>query len=351
MRNGDIPFRSGSGPREVLHAIRQALSDDSSLKRGVPAEEIARQLITRGYLQEEPSLALVEEMLEVLEEGGLGLRNPTLQPCALEYFWDSEAGRLHRNIDLSMAVDWIGAPATWWDRKMPQKLTHAKTPPCTDLISEPAEVLRNRDRWPIHICEEEFTRQSTELWSEAQSFRVDSVNIHRWAAMFPLPIGRRALMIHPDVKDLSEWSEVFDVLPFEEYERAVWALRVEHRTFPTVHTLDLFGLAEYSTENVAGPLAFSVRGKSRFLIDVLYAADRWWAQFKGLTLRGRPKGTGTWASPEHFQDDLDQTLAEMRSREEKITQESVSEHLGIHKKTLVRWLQICGRNWSEIQKI
>jgi hypothetical protein len=167
--------------------------------------------------------------------------------------------------------------------------------------------------------------------------------------MYPLPIGRRALMIHPDVKDLSEWSEVFDVLPFEEYERAVWALRVEQSAFPTTHTLDLFGLAEYSSEYVAGPLAFSVRGKSRFLIDILGAADRWWAQFRGLTLRGRPKGTGTWPSPEHFENDLDLVLADMNSYGEKVTQENVSKRLRIDKKTLVRWLQACGRSWAEIR--
>ena len=189
--------------RDVLHAIRQALFDDSSLKGGAPAEEIAEQLFVRGYLQEEPSLALVEQMMDVLEEGGLGLRSPTLQPCALEFFWDADAGRLRSNIDLSMSTDWIGAPATWWDRTMPKTLTHAKTPPCTDLISEPGEVISNRNRWPIHICGEEFTRQSTELWAEAQPFEVDSVNVHRWAAIYPLPIGQRALMAHPGVEDLS----------------------------------------------------------------------------------------------------------------------------------------------------
>ena len=46
---------------------------------GTPTEEIARQLTIRGYLQEEPSLSLLEEVLEVLEEGSIGLRSPTLQ--------------------------------------------------------------------------------------------------------------------------------------------------------------------------------------------------------------------------------------------------------------------------------
>jgi hypothetical protein len=289
-------------------------------------------------------------MLEVLEEGSLGLRSPTLQPCAFEVFWNHGEGRLHRRINLSMSTEWIGAPSTWGPRPMPEKLTRAKTPPCTDLISEPGEVFRNRDRWPIHICLGEFANQSTELWAEAQPFAADSVNVHRWAAMYPLPIGRRALMIHPDVKDLSEWSEVFDVLPFEEYERAVWALRVEQGAFPSTHTLDLFGLAEYSSESVAGPLAFSGRGRDRHLIDILGATERWWAQFRGLTLRGRPKGTGTWSSPEHFKNDLDVVLADMRSYGEKVTQENVSRRLSIDKKTLVRWVEVCGKSWQEIRK-
>jgi hypothetical protein len=148
---------------------------------------------------------------------------------------------------------------------MPEKPTHAETPPCTDLISEPGEVFRNRDWWPIHICNDEFTRQSTELWAEARQFAADTVNVYRWAAMYPLPIGEWGLMMHPDVEDLSAWAEVLDVLPFKQDEHAVWALRIEHGTFPTVHTLDLFGLAGYSSENdnIAGPLAFSVSGKDR----------------------------------------------------------------------------------------
>jgi len=350
MSNGYFPSSGEPGPREVLHAVRQALFDNSRLKGGAPGQEIAEQLIVGGYLQTAPSPVLVEEMLEVLEEGSHGLRSPTLQPCAFEFFWDPDTDSLRSNMNLSMSAEWIGAPAEWWDRTVPEKLTHAKTPPCTDLISEPPEVLRDRERWPIHICNDEFTRQSTELWAEAQSFNADTVNVHRWAAMYPLPIGRRALMVHPDVKDLSEWSEVFDVLPFEEYERAVWALRVEQRVFPTTHTLDLFGLAEYSSENVAGPLAFSGCGKDRHLIEILGAAERWWTQFRGQILRGRPKGTGTWPSPEHFQNDLDLTLVAMRSYGMKVTQENVSRRLNIDKKTLVRWIQSCGKSWEEIRR-
>ena len=135
------------------------------------------------------------------------------------------------------------------------------------------------------------------------------------------------MMIHPDVEGLSAWSEVSDVLPFEEYEQAVWALRVERREFPAVHTLNLFGLAEYSTENVAGPLAYRVRGKDRFLIDVLDAAERWWAQFRGLTLIGRPKGTGRWRSREHFLGEARAAVTAMRVEGKKVTQETVAERL------------------------
>ena len=357
MSSGYIQARDELGPTEILQALRQALSDNSRLKGGAPTEEIATQLILGGYLREKPSLTLVEEMLEVLEAGGLGLRSPTLQPCSFEFFWDDDEGGLG-NIDLSMSIEWVGAPDIWEERTVPEKLTHARTPSCTDLISDPAGVLRNTERWPIHLCDEEFLRQSTELWVQAQAFMADTLNIYRWASMHPLPIGRRALMLNRQVVNLSEWSEVFNILPFEEYEKAVWALRVEvEGSLASRSVLDLFGLAEYPTDYhkefgipAGGDLAYVLRGRDTSLTDLVDNAERWWSQFRGRALRGRPRGSGTWKDADEFREAARNVVGMLRERGYKPTQERVAEVLDCNDRVLRYWIKRYGLNWNDILK-
>ena len=71
MSSGYIPSKSEPGPEEVLDALREAIFDDPRLTE-MPAEEVARQLVLGGHLQEEPSPVLVADMLQALEaeEGG-----------------------------------------------------------------------------------------------------------------------------------------------------------------------------------------------------------------------------------------------------------------------------------------
>jgi hypothetical protein len=71
VSSGYIPVKDGPGPEEILDALREAIFDYPRLTE-MPAEEVARQLILGGHLQEEPSPALVADMLDALEaeEGG-----------------------------------------------------------------------------------------------------------------------------------------------------------------------------------------------------------------------------------------------------------------------------------------
>jgi hypothetical protein len=351
-----LPTEGEPTPREVLQALQKALHDNSSLKRAT-AEEVVRQINIGGYLEAKASPSLVADMLKVVRAGGFGLRSPELQPCSLELFWDASAGQVSGGIDLGLNLEWRGAPDLWEERAVPERFTHTKTPPCTDLISEAQAVLRNKERWPTHLCEAEFMSQSTGLWAEAQPFVVDSVNVHRWASLYPLPIGRRALMECQEMDDVLQWSEVLHVLPFEGDERAMWALRVERTEGTIVHVLDLFGLAEYPTERhqalgvpVAGELAFSVRGKGRSLIEILDSAERWWGQFRGLTFRGRPPVTGTWESRQQFENELHQAVAKTRAEGDKVTQENVALRLHTDSRQLRRRLRHFGLNWNEIRQ-
>ncbi|HEY6750396.1 MAG TPA: hypothetical protein VI027_03625 [Rubrobacteraceae bacterium] len=71
MSSGYIPPKREPGPEEILDALREAIFDDPQLTE-MSAEEVARQLVLGGHLQEEPSPALVADMLQALEaeEGG-----------------------------------------------------------------------------------------------------------------------------------------------------------------------------------------------------------------------------------------------------------------------------------------
>ena len=71
MSSGYIPAKDEPSPDEILEALRQAIFENPRLTE-MPAEEVARQLVLGGHLQEEPSPVLVADMLEALEaeEGG-----------------------------------------------------------------------------------------------------------------------------------------------------------------------------------------------------------------------------------------------------------------------------------------
>jgi hypothetical protein len=71
VSSGYTPPKDEPSPDEILEALREAIFDNPRLTE-MPAEEVARQLILEGYLQEEPSPVLVADMLDALEaeEGG-----------------------------------------------------------------------------------------------------------------------------------------------------------------------------------------------------------------------------------------------------------------------------------------
>jgi hypothetical protein len=162
-------------------------------------------------------------------------------------------------------------------------------------------------------------------------------------------------------RGLEGLGELLNSVPFQEYECAMWALRIERRNLVAVHSLDLFGLATYPTEAhqrsglpVAGKLAHQVCGYDELDIDLLSLLDtakRWWAQFRGLTLRGRPKGIGTWVTREQFVADLERAVTTTRFDGKNVTQENIALRLNTGSRQLRRWLQHFEINWEEIRKL
>ena len=64
MTSGNIQM--GPDPDRILEALRGLLREDPGASQR-SAEEVARELVRGGYLQEEPDPVLVAEMLDGLE--------------------------------------------------------------------------------------------------------------------------------------------------------------------------------------------------------------------------------------------------------------------------------------------
>ena len=66
MSSGYIPPKDEPGPDEILEALKVALDDKPRLAE-MPEEEVARQLVLGGYIENEPSPPLVAEALQAIE--------------------------------------------------------------------------------------------------------------------------------------------------------------------------------------------------------------------------------------------------------------------------------------------
>jgi hypothetical protein len=88
VSSGYFPAKDDPGPDEILEALREGISENPRLK-DIPAEEIARQLVLEGYVQEEYSPTLVVDMLDALEAEKLGFESYELsekgKPYVREY--------------------------------------------------------------------------------------------------------------------------------------------------------------------------------------------------------------------------------------------------------------------------
>jgi len=64
MTSGNIQL--GPDPDRILDALRELVREDPAARQR-PAEEVSKELVQRGYLQEDPDPVLVAEMLGNLE--------------------------------------------------------------------------------------------------------------------------------------------------------------------------------------------------------------------------------------------------------------------------------------------
>lgn len=202
-----------------------------------------------------------------------------------------------------------------------------KPPFCTDLLRDPGSALSDRQRWPNHLCYEAFLRESTERWVR-QSTVITGVATGRVGTIHPLPVGKRAVSGNRFAHSDEDWREVFQLVPFDGNQEALWALRIEGED----SALDLFGLATYPTDEhkreegaMMGELTYVLRGGDTSLLSLLRAARQWWSRFRGLPMGGRPINSGVWDSGGEFREAAQMAVRELRARGEKTTQEAVAD--------------------------
>ena len=79
MTSGGMPMRPGLDA--IYEALRRAIGDDPQLLER-KAEEVSKELVRGGYLNAEPAVALVAEVLRDVEAGELPLQPQGPRPAA-----------------------------------------------------------------------------------------------------------------------------------------------------------------------------------------------------------------------------------------------------------------------------
>jgi hypothetical protein len=235
---------------------------------------------------------------------------------------------------------------TDWKR-VREELTCPENPPCTDLLVDPVGVLNNENRWPKrHLCRARFLQRSTHEWA-SQLMVPTTHELREWTWEWPLPIGMQAL----GLKTFS-W-ELYNLMPFEGHEAALWAIHIDAGAF----VLDLFGLGtpygqgdERAYE--IGELGYRMQGRGRGPLDLVARADRWWTQFRGEKITGRPYGSRRWASLDEFKKDVRSARDTLRIQRRKATQENVAEALYTDARQIRRELERHGiASWKDFLKM
>ncbi len=244
-------------------------------------------------------------------------------------------------------------------------------PSCVDLLNMPATVLKNKNLWPSNLCYEAFLRQSTRRWFvstalvggwEAELESGDEPGLNQLIDVWPLPIGAQALDQHVQIfeGDVRAYTSARRWAVFEEHEEAMWVLRIKVRE----NALDLFGLAEYASPKgtqveeptvVPGELRYAFRGKDTSMLEVVRAAERWWSNFRGLPVQGRPAGSGAWKDADELTDAVCSAIFALRKQGRAATQQEVAAYFcghtgfpGCDARQLRRWLARYDVAWQDL---
>jgi hypothetical protein len=227
---------------------------------------------------------------------------------------------------------------------------------CTSLLFDPHWTLGRSERWPDHLCYDDFMQRSIEVWVFQAVGQITSAT-KLWAQCYPLPIGVVAAKRVYTERGQNYPDELTEFLPFRGTEEAYWGLRVGEKR----SVLDMFGLKspmgmvppdEDPGEILwLGSFAYSLRGRDdTSLMRLVEDCKTWWRDFSAERVRGRPRGSGTWGSASELESAMITAGRELRAQGRKATQEAVASVLNSSPRVVSRWIKHFGLTWHEVKK-
>jgi hypothetical protein len=227
---------------------------------------------------------------------------------------------------------------------------------CTSLLFNPRWTLGRSERWPDHLCYDDFMQRSIEIWV-SQTVGQITPAIKLWAQCYPLPIGVVAAKRIYLEQGQNCPDELTELLPFRGAEEAYWDLRVGEKR----SVLDMFGLKsprgmvppDEDPEEILwlGCFAYSLRGRDDpTLLWLVKEGSTWWRDFSAERVQGRPRGSGTWGSATELESAIIEAGRARRAQGGKVTQEAVASLLHTSARQLSRWIKEFDLDWREVKK-
>jgi hypothetical protein len=103
-----------------------------------------------------------------------------------------------------------------------------------------------------------------------------------------------------------------------------------------------------------GGLQYILRGSDTSLVEIVHAAERWWADFRGEKIQGRPPNSGAWADEDEFKGALRTAVKALRKQGRVATQQEVTAYFCTYPgfprcddRQLRRWLARYHVTWQD----
>ena len=170
------------------------------------------------------------------------------------------------------------------------RCTETAGPPCARLFDNPEDVLADRLKWPTHICPA-VAYASTRRWAQDRTLRVCGdplpLEVAEWVESYPLPVGRfsmpgtlpEALAALPGFG-----SAALILVPGLPFVEAVGFGIVDNHPLVSIESNGAFDMAPVSMQ-------FAITGWTDRADAFRDHAAKWWGQFAGKAITGRPFGS------------------------------------------------------------
>lgn len=220
-------------------------------------------------------------------------------------------------------------------------------PSCRPLLTDPLGVINDPRRWPQHLCYGTL-EASLDQWCGKAFLTTPDVDSWRGSAV-GLPIRRQGFLRSippgtPKHRFYADPAAIANFLPFAGDEQAAFVLRVPLGG----DVITFFGLLVPLDDVLytLGPARFTFGGSQPGSEDARRVIDRtrrWWAQFIGQPVWGRPPGGKISAA------DLHRAAVAVERMGKQPTQERLAEVLDCDPKTLQRAAKVDFGGWRQFR--